>query len=130
MDTKFDDQKVIKTYDQLLIKINHSAKYTLRKECLYSEFFCSAFSDWIRRDTPCFRIQFECGKIRTRITPNMNTFYSVSPHIQSECRKIQTKITPNTDTFLRSDKIFQAFSSCLRNICKNFTFIEIFLTRK
>ena len=34
-------------------------------------------SDWIRRDTPysvSFRIQSECRKIRTRITPNMDTF--------------------------------------------------------
>ena len=25
--------------------------------------------------------------------------YGVSPRIQSECRKIRTRITPNTDTF-------------------------------
>ena len=30
-------------------------------------------SDWIRRD---LRIQFECGKIRNRITPNTDTFYA------------------------------------------------------
>ena len=31
--------------------------------------------DWIRRDT--LRIQSECGKIRTRITLNTDTFYEV-----------------------------------------------------
>ena len=31
-------------------------------------------SDWIRRDTPYLRIQSVCGKMRTRITPNTNTF--------------------------------------------------------
>ena len=37
-------------------------------------------SDWIRRDTPysvSLRIQSECGKMRTRITPNTDTFYEV-----------------------------------------------------
>ena len=35
-------------------------------------------TDWIRRDTPyLLRIQSECGKIRTRITPNTDTFYAV-----------------------------------------------------
>ena len=42
-------------------------KYTLREKCPYSELFWSAFS----------RIRTEFGKIRTRITPNTDTFYSV-----------------------------------------------------
>ena len=40
---------------------------TLREKCPYSELFWSAFS----------RIQSECGKMRTTITPNMDTFYAV-----------------------------------------------------
>ena len=35
-------------------------------------------SDWIRRDT---RIQSECGKMRTRIPPNTDTFYAVCKFI-------------------------------------------------
>ena len=33
--------------------------------------------DWIQRDGESLRIQSECGKMRTRITPNTNTFYAV-----------------------------------------------------
>ena len=32
--------------------------------------------DWIRRVS--LRIQSECGKLRTRKAPNMNTFYAVT----------------------------------------------------
>ena len=36
--------------------------------------------DWIRRDMEFFFcIQFKCSKIRTRKTPNTDTFYTVSP---------------------------------------------------
>ena len=34
-------------------------------------------SDWIRRDTQYLRIQSECGKMSTRITPNTDIFYAV-----------------------------------------------------
>ena len=41
------------------------ASHSLRKKCQYSELFWSAFS----------HIRTECGKLRTRITPNTDTFY-------------------------------------------------------
>ena len=47
---------------------------TLREKCLYLEFFLSVFTS-IR--TISLRIQSECGKIRTRRTPNTDTFYAV-----------------------------------------------------
>ena len=50
---------------------------TLREKCLYSELFWSLFS----------RIRTEYGR------------YGVTLRIQSECRKMRTGITPNTDTF-------------------------------
>ena len=40
---------------------------TLREKCPYLELFWSVFS----------RIRTKYGKIRTRITPNMNTFYTL-----------------------------------------------------
>ena len=40
---------------------------TLRKKCPYSKLFWSAFS----------RIQSKCGKMRTRIIPNTNTFHAM-----------------------------------------------------
>ena len=48
--------------------------------CPYSELFWSVFS---RNQTEygeirvSLRIQSECGKMRTRITPNTDTFYAV-----------------------------------------------------
>ena len=50
---------------------------TKRKECLYSQLFCSAFSAF---------------GLKTHR-------YSVSLHIQSECAKMRTRTTPNTDIF-------------------------------
>ena len=40
---------------------------SLPEKCPYSELFWSAFS----------RIQSECREMRTRITPNTDTFYAV-----------------------------------------------------
>ena len=55
-------------------------RFALREKCLYSELFWSVFSR-IRTEygeiLVCLRIQSECGKIRTRITPNTDTFYEV-----------------------------------------------------
>ena len=53
---------------------------TLREECLYLGLYWSAFcriwTDY--REILLFScIQFECRKIRTRITPNIDTFYAV-----------------------------------------------------
>ena len=60
---------------------------SLRKKCPYSEFFWSVFPRiWTKygdllRFTKYgdvnLRIQFKCGKIRTRKTPNMDTFYAM-----------------------------------------------------
>ena len=45
----------------------------MREKCPYSELFWSEFSRiWTK-----LRIQSEPGKIRTKITPKMGTFYAV-----------------------------------------------------
>ena len=46
---------------------------TIREKCPYSEFFWSVFSDCVS-----LRIQSECRKIRTRKTPNTDTFHAVT----------------------------------------------------
>ena len=51
----------------VLISLKTMTTYTLRQKCPYSELFWSAFS----------RIQSECGKIWTRVTPNTDTFYAL-----------------------------------------------------
>ena len=65
----------------------------------YSGPYFPAFGLNTERYGVSHHIQSECGKIRTRITRNTDTFYAVSLHIQSRCRKIRTRIAPNTDTF-------------------------------
>ena len=50
----------------LVHNISSCLLFSLWKKCPYS--------DWIRRDTPSLCIQSECGKMRTRITPDTNTF--------------------------------------------------------
>ena len=52
----------------------------LREKYLHSELFWSALSKFglnTERYSVSRRIQYKCGKIRTRITPNMDTFYVV-----------------------------------------------------
>ena len=58
--------------------VSGSFSQTLREKCPCSELFWSAFS----------RIRTEYGDI-----------YSVSLRIQSECEKMQSRITPDKDTF-------------------------------
>ena len=50
---------------------------SLRKKCRYSELFWSAFSQIWTECGEIFRIQSKCGKMRTRITPNTDTFYAM-----------------------------------------------------
>ena len=53
------------------------SKSTLREKCPYSEFFWSVFSRIRTEYGVSLRIQSECGKIRTRKTPNTDTFHVV-----------------------------------------------------
>ena len=50
-----------------------TSKRTLRKKCLYLELFWSIFS-CIRTEQGEVRIWSKCGKIRTRLNPNTDTF--------------------------------------------------------
>ena len=50
---------------------------SLREKCPYSELFWSAFSRIRTEYSVSLRIQSECGKIWTRISPNTDTFYTV-----------------------------------------------------
>ena len=59
--------------------LTNTSPNALREKSPYSEFFWFAFS-CIRNeyeDGVCLRVQSECGKIRTRKTPNTNTFHAV-----------------------------------------------------
>ena len=58
--------------------------HSLREKCPHLEFFWSAFSligteyGEILRYSVSLRIESECVKIRTRKTPNMDTFHAVT----------------------------------------------------
>ena len=66
----------------------------LRKVCIrnYSSPYFPAFGLNKERYGVSFRIQFSCGKIRTKITPNTTTFYAVVFfRIRTKYGKIQTR---------------------------------------
>ena len=57
-----------------------SGSLTLREKCLspsYSGLYFPAFGRNTERYQVFLRIQYQCGKIQTRITSNMDTFYAV-----------------------------------------------------
>ena len=62
-------------YQHLLVCLSQLQNLSLREKCPYSELFWSAFPR-IRIEYGCRKIP-ECWKMRTRITPNTNTFYAV-----------------------------------------------------
>ena len=75
--------KVAKVQMSLGKKMYHKIqRVTLREKCPYSELFWSVFSR-IRTEYEkilygiSLRIQSKCGKIRTGINPNTNTFHEV-----------------------------------------------------
>ena len=63
------------------MRTSDSKTVTLRKKRPYSELFLSVFSriraEYGERYAVSLRIQSECGKIRTRITPNTDSFNAV-----------------------------------------------------
>ena len=62
--------------------------YTPRKKCPYSELFWSAFFLHFPASVS-LRVQSVCGKMREKCLVRM----------QKNARKMRTRITPNTDTF-------------------------------
>ena len=76
-------EKIRTNYEQYAVKIMKtliSSKPTFRKKCPHSELFWSVFPTFGMNTERCrvsVRIQCECGKMRTRITPNMDSFHAV-----------------------------------------------------
>ena len=71
-----NQQNEIKNFIKIDInfpKMTQSKFLTLREKCPYSELFWSGFS----RIQTEYGEQSECRKMRTRITPNTDTFYAV-----------------------------------------------------
>ena len=57
----------------------HCVKIVLIRSCSFSAFGLNT-----ERYSLCLRIQSQCGKMRTRVTANMGTFYAVA--IQTNCK--------------------------------------------
>ena len=67
---------LVKTSETLRLPFfSEGVDMVMRKKCPYSELFWSAFSRIWTRYGVSLRIQSECGKMQTRITPNTDTFY-------------------------------------------------------
>ena len=84
MEKLFKNREKIRTnYEQYAVKIMKiliSSKPTFRKKCPHSELFWSVFPTFGMNTERCrgsVRIQCECGKMRTRIAPNMDSFHAV-----------------------------------------------------
>ena len=103
----------------------------LRKKCPYLELFSSVFS----------RIQSECGKIRTRISSNTDTFYPVWKYESIIAKKFNgksLKIKGRSPIWAMKNKeqCFQLFfdRNCTlatsRRLLLFLAFLKIFLLRK
>ena len=73
-------ESTMKTSVEKVTTLKHPVKYTLREKCPNTEFFWSVFSCiWTEYGEILrpLRIQSECGKIRIRKTPCLDTFHAV-----------------------------------------------------
>ena len=74
----------------------------LCEKCPCSDLFCTACSrirTEYREIGVSFRIQSECGKMRTRITPNTETFYAVS---LNEKLEVENRVLDEVNKKLRN----------------------------
>ena len=91
---------------------------TLRKKCPYSELFWPAFSCILTKYGEILSpYSSECGKMRTRMTPNMDTFHAVILYL------IDANLKYNyvNDTNLLSENLWmQQTSSNKKNYIKTY----------
>ena len=87
---------------------------TLRKNCPYSEFSCSACTR-IRTEyggyEVSFRIQSECAKIRTRKTLNTDTFHAVQVFIEHHWGLLLSLLLSFIPDFFQNVVLLQKLSS-------------------
>ena len=72
----------------------------MHKKCPYLELFWSVFSGIqteYERYSVSLRIQSECGKIRTRITPNTDDFHAVDINIRIRFPEVSTHFDMKSD---------------------------------
>ena len=91
---------ICKYFKKLTISWNY-LKMPLRKKCPYSQLFWSVFS-------VSLRIQSKCGKMRTRITPNTDTFHAVLEeefikYVLTIKKELNIKITLESISIKRSN---------------------------
>ena len=90
-----------------LIRVSIVLICTLREKRPYSKFFQSAFSRICTEYGEIFisvRVQFECGKMQTRKTPNMDTFHALVSKERLWCSYFSKKYF-KTGFFRRTDEL-------------------------
>ena len=68
-----------KNYQKQLLEFSSSSSILL--DFFSFQTLCTAYKESVF-GVVLIRIQSECGKMRTRITPNTDSFYAVSRHIK------------------------------------------------
>ena len=99
---------------------------SLREKCPDLELFWSAFS-CIRTEYGeiSLRIQFECGKMRTRINSNTDTFYAMLSLLSSLCPALKEMVYQRRALTLLKRRNFWSYSIHLfifyySQICRTF----------
>ena len=91
--------------------VSFSWWYSLHEKCLYWEFFL-------------VRIQSEWGKIRTRKTPNMDPFHTVTPPISSSLVLPEMNLSLSQQCHLTVTPCFWLLMEMFAIIC-NLTFVYV-----
>ena len=78
-----------------ILVFKKNLQQALHKKCPYLELFWSVFSRIglnTERYGVSFRIQSECGKIQTRITPNTDTFHADEKSLEKSSKKCEWEV--------------------------------------
>ena len=87
---------IFMAFSSIINVLLENEKTTLRKKYPHSELFWSVFSHILTEYRETRSIQSKCGKIRTRITPNKDTFHEVQSFIEKLRRRKPAKQHKNT----------------------------------
>ena len=92
-----------------VLQIKHCVKSVRIKS--YSGPHFLAFGLNTKRYTVSLRIQFQCGKIRTRITPNTDTFYAVKVMLRKKHRHDRTIYFTRRKTVMQGHQSWRRWES-------------------
>ena len=78
--SEFGNKELKRTVSRLVSRNSTYYQHYVKRVYIwiYSGLYFPAFELSIERYSVCLRIQLECGKIQTRISPNMNTCHALT----------------------------------------------------